>query len=297
MDWDKLKSFQAAAETGSLTAAGLKLGISQSAVSRQIQSLEEDIGVPLFQRHARGLILTDAGQTLHKATSEMAAVARMAAATLQEAGDTPKGELRVTAPVAFGTHWLSPRLGRFASSYPGVRVNLLLDDHEYDLLKLEAEVAVRLWPASQAELIQRRLAGMRTSLYASKSYLTRYGRPAKPADLDTGHFLVGYSGDVTRMEQVNWAQRVGRDDRPPREAHVLVNSVLAMQKAVEAGVGIAALPDYLALENPDLERLLPEMAGPMFEVYFIYPSDLRRSRRIAAFREFLTREISSWNAG
>lgn len=297
MDWDKLKSFQAAADTGSLTAAGLKLGISQSAVSRQIQALEEEVGVPLFQRHARGLILTDAGHTLHRATTEMAAVARVAAATLQEAGDTPKGELRVTAPVAFGTHWLTPRLGRFAAACPGVRINLLLDDHEYDLLKLEAEVAIRLWPASQSELIQRRLAGMRTGLYAARGYITQHGHPSVPGDLDAGHCLIGYAGDVSRMEQVNWAQRVGRDDRPPREAQILVNSVLAMQKAVEAGVGIAALPDYLALENPDLVRLLPELPGPTFETYFIYPSDLRRSRRIAAFRDFLTREIASWNAG
>jgi DNA-binding transcriptional LysR family regulator len=296
MDWDKLKSFQAAAETGSLTAAGARLGISQSAVSRQIQALEDGLGVALFQRHARGLILTDAGRGLHKATEEMAAIARVAEANLQETSDVPRGVLRVTAPVALGTHWLTPRLGRFHTQHPNVTVNLLLDDHEYDLLRLEAEVAIRLWPATQGELIQRRLAGMRMGLYASPTYLAAKGTPQVPADLDAGHVLIGYSGDVARMEQVNWAQRVGRDDRPPREAHVLVNSVLAMQTAVQAGVGIAALPDYLALEHPELVRLLPGIEGPGFEVYYIYPSDLRRSRRIAAFRDFITREISGWQA-
>ena len=295
MDWDKLKSFHAAAETGSLTAAGERLGISQSAVSRQIQALEESVGVPLFQRHARGLILTEPGRLLSRATADMARAARTAEATLRDAGETPSGVLKVTAPVAFGTQWLSPRLGAFRASYPEMRLQLILDDREYDLLTLEAEAAIRLWAAQQQELIQRRLAAMHTSLYASPDYLAVHGAPEKAADLDR-HILVGYGGGVGQLDEVNWALRVGRDDKPPRVAHLELSSILAILRAVEGGVGIAALPDYLARGNERLVRLLPDLEGPRFEIYFVYPSDLRKSRRIQAFRDFLTSEFAAWSS-
>jgi DNA-binding transcriptional LysR family regulator len=292
MDWDKLKSFHASAETGSLTAAAERLGISQSAVSRQIAALEEEVGVPLFQRHARGLILTGAGHTLHKSTEEMAAAATLAASALQDASGAPEGELTVTAPIAFGSTWLVPRLGRFNAAYPDLSLNLRLDDREYDLLKLEAECAIRLWAATKADLIQRKLATVRTSLYAAADYLAAHGEPTSAPQLDD-HTIIVYGSGGGLMSEVNWAQRVGRDDRPPRKAAFSINNIFAMVRAVEAGLGIAALPDYMVsgMEGR-VRKIIPEEVGPHFDLYFIYPSDLRRSKRIAAFRDFLTREIA-----
>ncbi|MEL7480917.1 MAG: LysR family transcriptional regulator [Pseudomonadota bacterium] len=290
MDWDKLKSFHAAAELGSLTAAGERLDISQSAVSRQIAALEEGLGVSLFQRHARGLVLTDAGHALFKSTLEMAAAAAAAASALKDQQETPQGDLVVTAPVAFGSTWLVPRLGRFMEQHPHLRLDLRLDDREYDLLKLEAECAIRLWAADKADLIQRKLANVAMSLYASPSYLTKYGTPRVAEDLDQ-HIIISYGDERSPMQEVNWAQRVGRDDQRPREPNLRVNNVFAMLRAVEAGLGIADVPDYMAETVPGLVRVLEDQPGPRFELYFIYPSDLRRSKRIAAFRDFLTEEI------
>ncbi len=295
MDWDKLKSFHAAAESGSLTAAGERLGISQSAVSRQIAALEEALGVSLFQRHARGLVLTDAGQTLHRSTNDMAAAATAATSALKDQKDTPQGDLVVTTPVAFGSTWLVPRLAPFARAYPDLRLDLRLDDREYDLLKLEAECAIRLWAADKADLIQRKLASVATSLYAAPDYLKTHGVPKTPQDLDN-HRIIVYGDERSPMQEVNWAQRVGRDDRPPREAALRVNNVLAMLRAVEAGLGVADLPDYMAAAAPKLIRVLPDHIGPSFDLYFIYPSDLRRSKRVAAFRDFLTREVDALRA-
>ena len=291
MDWDKLKSFHAAAEAGSLTAAGERLGISQSAVSRQISALEESLGVSLFQRHARGLVLTDSGQTLHRSTVDMSVAAAAANSALKDQQETPQGDLVVVAPVAFGSTWLVPRLAAFTLKYPDVNLDLRLDDGEYDLLKLEAECAIRLWAADKADLIQRKLAGVTTSLYASPDYLKVHGLPRTPRDLDN-HRIIVYGDKNSHMQEVNWAQQVGRDDKPPRVPNLRVNNVFAMLRAVEAGLGVAGVPDYMARTVPRLVKVLDDVAGPSFDLYFIYPSDLRRSKRIAAFRDFLTHEIS-----
>ncbi|MEM9738241.1 MAG: LysR family transcriptional regulator [Pseudomonadota bacterium] len=294
MDWDKLKSFHAAAESGSLTAAGDRLGISQSAVSRQIAALEEHLSVSLFQRHARGLVMTDAGHTLHRSTVDMAAAAATANSALQDQQNTPQGELVVTAPVAFGSTWLVPRLGKFMETYPDLQLDLRLDDKEYDLLKLEAECAIRLWAADKADLIQRKLASVETSLYAAPSYLEKFGAPQVPDDLDD-HRVIGFrqEGLPSQMRIMNFARQLGRDDDLPRTASLQVNNVFAMLRAVEAGLGIADVPDYMAGIVPGLVKILPQFTGPGFDLYFIYPSDLRRSKRIASFRNFLTAEIEA----
>lgn len=293
MDWDKLRSFHAAAETGSLTAAGERLRISQSAVSRQIAALENSVGVPLFQRHARGLVLTDAGIKLHQSTTTMSRAASVASNIIKDAKDTPQGDLVVTAPIAFGSTWLIERLHKFADLYPDIHLHLYLDDREYDLLKLEAECAIRLWAADKADLIQRKLMSVRTSLYAAPSYLERFGVPEKPEDLDH-HRIIVYGEQISPMHVINWAQRVGRDDLTPREASLTVNNVVGMVHAAEAGLGVADLPDYMIPDTSKLVKVLPGLTGPHFDLYFIYPSDLRRSNRIAAFRDFLTKEISSF---
>lgn len=294
MDWDKLKSFHAAAETGSLTAAGNRLNISQSAVSRQIAALEAQLGVSLFQRHARGLVLTDAGHTLHRSTSDMSTAAQGASAALRDQQDVAQGLLTVTAPVAFGSTWLVPRLGGFMDSHTDMRVDLRLDDGEnYDLLKLEAECAIRLWAADKADLIQRKLGTVGTSLYASPRYLETHGTPQSPDDLDD-HRIIAYGDIASPLDKMSFAQRLGRDDAEPRKASLLVNNVPAMLRAVDAGLGIADLPDYMAGAVPNLRKVLPEHRGPEFDLYFIYPSDLKRSKRVAAFRDFLTKEIEAF---
>ena len=293
MDWDKLRSFHAAAETGSLTAAGERLRISQSAVSRQIAALEESVGVPLFQRHARGLVLTDAGTKLHEATKEMAHAAYTAQNIIRDAKDSPQGELVVTAPIAFGSTWLMDRLPIFNEKYPEIQLRLLLSDREFDLLKLEAECAIRLWAADKADLIQRKLMAVKTSLYASTEYLEQHGIPQTAEDLDK-HNIIVYGEENEHMLTANWAQRVGRDDKRPRPPTFTVNNVIAMMRSAEAGLGVADLPDYIIRPNANLVKVLPEMTGPSFELFFIYPGDLRKSARISVFRDFLTTEISKF---
>jgi len=295
MDWDKLKTFHYAAETGSLTAAAEKLGVSQSSVSRQIAALESGMGVPLFQRHARGLLLTGPGMALREFTREMSSAAIIAESTLKDAREKVMGDLKVTAPVAFGSTWLAPRLVEFADAYPETRLQLLLDDREYDLLKLEAECAIRLWAATHADLIQRKILEVHVSLYASPAYLKRHGAPKDVDDLDQ-HRIIAYSASSSPagMRELDWAVRAGREDARPRTPLLELNNVYGMLRAVESGFGIASVPDYMARGNDNLVKVLPTLAGPSFDVYFIYPSDLKRSKRIAAFRQFLIEQAQGW---
>lgn len=293
MDWDKLKTFHAAAEAGSLTAAAEALGLSQSAVSRQIAALEEGLNVSLFHRHPRGLQTTEQGRLLFETTQDMAARVAMAEAAVRDSRDKPSGELRVTAPLALGATWLTPRLGAFMEAYPEIRLHLDLDDAERDVSRLEVEAAIRLWRPSAPDLVFRKILTVRQSLFASPAYIRRRGQPRTTQELDA-HPLITYgAGADNPMRGVDWALTAGVGEAP-RAAALTVNTVLGVMRAIEAGLGVGSLPDYLARGSDRLVRLLPEVQGPEFEVFFIYPEELKGSRRIAAFRDFLVREARGW---
>lgn len=293
MDWDKLRIFHAVAEAGSLTHAGETLGLSQSAVSRQVSALEESLKVPLFHRHARGLILTEQGERLLQTTRDIQGRITLAEAMLLEATHSPQGELRVTTTVGFGSTWLTPRLNAFIRTWPDIRLHLLLDDRELDLAMREADAAIRLRAPVQGDLIQRKLFNVHYHLYASPAYIAQHGAPDSMAGLDD-HAIITYGTAPPEIAQVNWLETIGRGPRTPRRPVLTVNSIHGLAHAVESGIGIAALPDYMCADNPALVRVLEELEGPRFETYFVYPEELRHSKRVAVFRDFLLGEARKW---
>jgi DNA-binding transcriptional LysR family regulator len=292
MDWDKLRIFHAVAEAGSFTHAGEALNLSQSAVSRQISALEESVSVPLFHRHARGLILTEQGELLYRTAHEVFAKLAMAEAQLSESKDRPKGQLKVTTTVALGSTWLTPRMGEFLEVYPDVTVDLLLDDRELDLSMREADVAIRMAPPRQPELIQRHLMTVHMHVYAAPTYIKRYGLPKTADELDS-HKVIVY-GEETRppVPDTNWLLRLGIKGEDRRRPNLTVNNVYAIQRAAEAGLGLAALPEFMVQGNSNLVRVLPEVEGPRIDAYFVYPEELRNSKRIQVFRDFLLRKVA-----
>ena len=179
MDWDKLRVFHAVAEAGSFTHAGDTLNLSQSAVSRQISALEEALQVPLFHRHARGLILTEQGETLNRTVREVFAKLAMTEALLTESKEKPAGRLKVTTTVGFGALLAGAAAARFLEAYPDVSVTLLLDDIDLDLAMREADVAIRMHPPKQPDLVQRHLLTMDWVVCASPDYLKRHGVPQR----------------------------------------------------------------------------------------------------------------------
>jgi DNA-binding transcriptional LysR family regulator len=296
IDWDRVRIFHTVAEAGSFTRAADRLGLSQSAISRQISALEEDLGAPLFHRHARGLVLTEQGEILLETARELAK--RMAAVqtALRETRDSPAGHLRVSTTVGVGSIWLTSHLAEFVERHPDVTLSLIITDTELDLSMREADVAVRMQRPTQPDLIQRKLMTVHTHIYAAHAYLQKHGTPASVADLD-GHRLVAYGDDGhSGFAPLNWLLHVGHEDdenHRPRRATLTINNVYGMLRAAESGVGLASLPDYLGAANDKLVRVLPEQDGPTFNAYFIYPEELRSSKRVAVFRDFLLEKVAA----
>ncbi|MGF1455243.1 MAG: LysR family transcriptional regulator [Alphaproteobacteria bacterium] len=293
MDWDKLRIFHAVAKAGSLTHAGESLGLSQSAVSRQISALEDQLRVTLFHRHARGLSLTEQGDILFCAASDVHDRLLGAQAQVSDAGDKPCGDFRVTTTVSFGAIWLAPRLKAFTERYPDIRLELVLDDRELDLAGREADVALRLHAPAQPDLVARRLFQVPCHLYASGDYLQRRGIPRDESDLDH-HAVILYANPPKHLMPVNWPAQAGRSGQPPRTPCMTVNSVIALAQMAEAGIGIASLPDYLCADKPRLVRVLPDAEVPRFDTFFVYPEELRQSKRVAVFRDFMLEQARGW---
>ena len=297
MDGDKLRVFHAVAEAGSFTHAGESLNLSQSAVSRQISALEESLSVPLFHRHARGLILTEQGELLFRTAREVFAKLSMAEGMISESKDRPKGPLKITSSVAFGSTWLTPRIREFLDLYPEIQVTLVVDDSELDLSMREADVAIRMSPPRQPDLIQRHLVSVPTHVYAAPEYIKKHGMPQKPEDLDKHRVIV--FGEDTRppVPNVNWLLEVGTKPGQDRKPILAVNNFYAILRGVLSGLGIAALADFIANEHAELIRILPELVGLPVEAYFVYPEELRTSKRISVFRDFLLRKVAETRLG
>jgi DNA-binding transcriptional LysR family regulator len=293
MDWDKLKVFHAAAEAGSFTHAGEQLGLSQSAVSRQVSALEQELAVALFHRHARGLILTEQGELLYRTAHEVFMKLESVRAKLTDSRERPNGDLKVTTTAGLGVHWLTPRLGEFVDLYPDIRVTLITTDEELDLAMREADVAIRMRQPTQPDLIQRKLFSVKSHAYASPEYLKRFGTPRTHDDLDQ-HRIVLLGGNVPpHLQNRKWLTEIGRTGKDARSPHLIINNVLGILRACQRGIGIAMLPDYLVEENGGLVQLFEDTVA--LDAYFVYPEELKTVARVQAFRDFLVSKAQRWN--
>jgi DNA-binding transcriptional LysR family regulator len=293
MDWDKLKVFHAAAEAGSFTHAGEHLGLSQSAVSRQVSALETELGVSLFHRHARGLILTEQGDLLFRTAHDVFMKLEAARAKLTDSKERPNGDLKVTTTAGIGLNWLTPRLGEFLDLYPDIRITLIVTDEELDLSMREADVAIRLRQPQQPDLIQRKLFSVKFHAYASPEYLKRKGTPRSLEDIDN-HPIIMLGGSVPQhLQNRNWLIQVGRDGKPPRVPLLIINNVLGVLRACQEGFGIAMLPDYL-IEDSGLVQLFDEADAIQLDAFFLYPEELKSVARVQVFRDFLVSKAQRW---
>ncbi len=295
LDWDKLKTFHAAADTGSLTAAAERLRISQSAVSRQITALEDSLGTPLFHRHARGLTLTEQGRILSLAARDIAHRTALAQATVINSRSKPQGKLRVSTPISLGSNWLTSVLPEFLEAYPEIDVEVLLEDEEHDLSSFDVDCALRPWPSTQGDVIERKLGTISQSLYASDTYLSKYGAPKSVKDL-SNHKIVAF-GDLmpTRLNSSNWVLKAGGREDEPLTPALSVSNLHGIMRAAEAGIGLAGLPDYMTALSRRLVRVLPDLRGEPFDIFFVYPTELRGSVKAKVFREFLIRVTKNWD--
>ena len=288
MDWDKLRIFHAVADAGSLTHAGDTLHLSQSAVSRQIRALEESLSTTLFHRHARGLILTEQGELLFDATKSMNKRLEAAAARIKDSEEEVFGELRVTTTTAFGTLWLAPRLPKLYEKYPDLKIDLMLEERVLDLPMREADVAIRMKEPSQADLIRKRLMSVRMRLYASRAYLAKNGPIENIEDIGR-HRLICQNLNAPQVAAgSSLVQHLLTYDVP---STFTVNNYFGVLQGVLNGLGIGVLPDYITEDFPDLVRVLPELESGEVPVFLAYPEELRQSKRVSIFRDFVQEEI------
>ena len=288
MDWDKLRIFHAVADAGSLTHAGDVLHLSQSAVSRQIRALEETLNTTLFHRHARGLILTEQGELLFDATRAMHKRLEAASARIRDSEEEVFGELKVTTTIGFGSLWLAPRLDKLYEKYPDLKIDLMLEERVLDLPMREADVAIRMKEPSQADLIRKRLMAVRMRLYASDSYLAE-NPPIETLDDLARHRLICQNPNSAQVAAgASLVQHLLTYDVP---SLLTVNNYFGVLQAVLSNLGVGVLPDYLVEDFKDLQRVLPDVESNEVPVFLAYPEELRQSKRIAAFRDFVQDEI------
>ncbi|MEM7619177.1 MAG: LysR family transcriptional regulator [Pseudomonadota bacterium] len=295
MDWDKLRIFHAAAEAGSFTHAGDALDMSQSAVSRQVSSLEKELNIILFHRHARGLILTEQGELLFRTAHDVFTKLESVETRLADSKTKPSGDLRVTTTLGLGSHWLTPRLLEFTDLYPDINLQLLLNDTELDIAMREADVAIWLREPTQNDLVRRKLFTVHLHVYASISYIKRHGTPKTLEDL-VNHKYVTFGGNIpTPIKDLNWLEDVNRKFEGQKHAALSINSIYGIRRAVKSGIGLGVLPDYLVEEDNDIVPVLQNADVPQFNTYFVYPEELRNLNRINIFRDFLLKNAKVWS--
>ena len=294
MDWDKLKIFHTVAEASSFTKAATILNLSQSAISRQIQSLEQNLKIQLFERHARGLVLTDNGKYLFQTAHEVISKLKDVEATLSDEKDKLKGKLTVTTVVSFGTTWLTPRIQEFMTLHPEIEVELIFDDKELDLSTRQADIGIWMRRPKQLNYIQKKLINLHYHIYGSNKYLERNGFPKNISDLNKHKFITYGRGAPSPVFNPDWALKLGAKENQKRKPVMKVNSVYGLLLAVQSGVGLAALPDYITVNQPNLVKILPEVEGPLTEAHFVYPASLKNVARITAFRNFIFSKVSQW---
>lgn len=294
MDWDKLRIFHAVAEAGSFTHAADKLNLSQSAISRQVSSLETDLSVSLFHRHARGLVMTEQGETLYATAHDVLLKLDSVQSKLTDSTERPEGKLRVTTTVGLGTGWLTTRIHEFIELYPDIHLEMILADRQVDLVTREADCAIRLQQPTNPDLIQRKLFTVHLHVYAAPSYIKKYGQPATLEEL-SDHRLIAYGENAPGyLQDVNWLLHAGMSGHKKREAIFQVNNLRALRGICEEGAGIAVLPDYIVENRHALVQLFPNVAVPEFDTYFCYPAELRATAKLNVFRDFLISKARHW---
>jgi DNA-binding transcriptional LysR family regulator len=294
LDWDKLRVFHAAAEAGSFTHAAETLRLSQSAISRQVSALEQDVGVALFHRHARGLVLTEQGEILYKTAHEVLMKLESVRARLTEATDRPSGQLRVSTTVGLGSGWLTERVQEFLDLYPEIQLQLILANEELDLTMRQADCAIRLRQPQQPDLIQRKLFTVHFHLFASPAYVEKYGKPQAVEELDR-HRIVTFGEQVPHhLADMNWLETAGRPEGSKRVATLQINNIMSIRMAVQRGAGIAMLPDYSVDKDSGLVQVMPEMEVPSFDTYFCYPDAMKNQVKLHVFRDVLIAKARSW---
>ncbi|WP_282606966.1 LysR family transcriptional regulator [Pelagibius sp. Alg239-R121] len=281
LEWDGLRDFVAVAEAGSLSAGAKRLKVSQPTVSRRIGALEAHLKTRLFDRVPRGLELTEAGEDLlqrvRRMELEALAIERFALGT----DAAPEGAVRISVIELFA-EWLAEEFTAFAKTYPKIRIELIVDNASANMVRREADIAVRMFRPDQPDLVARRVGEHGLGFFAAPGYLAARGTPARFRDLRE-HDIVGFDEAAIVSKTAKAMDRLA-----PRERYVFRSNGLMVQvAAMKAGIGVGGTSAFLAERQGGLVRVLADKANIMQEIWLVTHVDLRRSARIRATMDFL----------
>ena len=206
----------------------------------------------------------------------------------------PRGKLTVTTVISFGTTWLTPRIQEFMQLNPEIEIELIFDDKELDLSTRQADIGIFMRRPKQLNYIQKKLIDINYHIYGSPKYLEKHGYPKTINDLSKHKFITFGRGAPSPVFNPEWALKLGMKENKTMKTVMKVNSVYGLLLAVQSGVGLAALPDYLTIKQPNIIKVLPNVKGPITEAHFVYPQSMKNVARVQAFRNFLYSKISEW---
>ncbi|HEY1181110.1 MAG TPA: LysR family transcriptional regulator [Rhodocyclaceae bacterium] len=283
---EDMQIFVSAVEAQSFTAAADKLGLSKQFISRRIIALEERLGVRLLVRTTRKLSVTDTGRLYYERALKIIDEVNDAEQLISSENSTPRGTLRISAPVSFGTLHLGPAIARFMAQCPDIVIELDLSDRFVDIVGEGYDVAIRIGQLADSSLVARHIAPAQMVVCASPAYLKKHGKPQVPADLKAHECLLYGHG-----RSVDW---VFSDRGKPVQVSVkgrlrANNGELASAAAIE-GLGITLLPTFIvgaALRSKQLLTVLDQYAPPPLNIYAVYPQHRQASLAVKAFADFL----------
>jgi len=292
LNWDKLRIFHAVAEAGSFTHACHKLNITQSAISRQVSALESQLGVSLFHRHARGLVLTEQGELLQEGTKDVFEKLYLIESKINDTQTEAIGSLKITAPGFFIVGWLAPKIEAFHQLYPKLHLTFILDDRIYNLSRREADIAIRLYEPQQPDLIKRKLTTVNFCICGNKKYIKEHGIPESPRDLQN-YRLIGYPDGMSHPHpHTDWIFDLAGVNKASHHNTLLINSMSSIHESIKYGSGLACLPEFMIEHDKDIATIMTNYAPPPIDIFFVYPEERRNSKRVTVFRNFMLNEIN-----
>lgn len=285
--------FVSVVENGSFSGAAEKLNITKSAVSKRITHLEDELGIRLLNRTTRKLSLTEAGQRYYEYVAQSLNLAQQGLDAVSELQGKPRGKLKVTAPMSFGVLHVAPLIAEFLALYPGVEIDLQLEDQMVDLIQDSFDIGIRIGHLPLSNLIAKRLAPCVSVLCASKEYLEQHGHPQQPSDL-INHSCLQYSYYRGGTE---WSlNSAGQEYRVVPKGRLSVNNSEAIRRAVLEGAGIGNLPTFIVAKDIHagrLEVVLADYQLPEHAVYAVFPERKHMPLKVRVFLDFINERLGT----